>query len=217
MRRLVLISGAALLATAATYLILTGAVTVFTIPVAVIVIIIGLKLAPPPRVTGGQVTGSGPLIVDRAVLGASIYQIFFFDTRLILKRLATAKTTIFSVVLLAIAGFLLGDRLIGALAGVAAGYAMQEYTVQSSRVKPPVSDSTIKVGSNDVVVPYDDLEKVQLDGNRLVLSSKRGITRLGLSRGYGRVMAPTLMTIFQKKFADDGSIHPSDTSRKQDN
>jgi len=217
LRILVLLSGVALLVIAIAYFLLLERQALFTIPVAAIVIVIGLKLAPSPNVTSGQVLGgAGPLIVDRAVLGASIYQLFFFDTRLILKRLASAKTTIFSVALLAIAGFGI-DRLIGALAGIAAGYAMQEYTTQSGRVKPPVSDSTLKIGPNDVEVPYDELDKVELDGNKLVLFSKRGITRLGMSRGYGAVMSPRLMTIFQKKFKNTESVHSTDASRKQDN
>ena len=217
LRILVLLSGVALLVIPIAIILYTGALFVFTIPVAVMVIAIGLKLAPSPKVTDEQVLGlAGPLVIDRAVLGASIYQLFFFDTRLILKRLATAKTTIFSVVLLAIAGLVL-DRLIGALAGVAAGYAIQEYTTQSRRVKPPVSNSTLKTGPNDVEVPYEELEKVELDGNRLVLFSKRGITRLGMSRGYGSVMAPRLQTIFQKKFRNTKSVHSTDASRKQDN
>src|SRR5437899_9779035 len=114
LRMLVLLSGAALLVIAVTYLLLTQALAPFTIPVAAIVIAIGLKLAPSPKVTGGQLLGGGPLIVDRAVLGVSIYQLFFFDTRLILKRLATAKTTICTVLVLSLAGLDI-ERLIVAL------------------------------------------------------------------------------------------------------
>ena len=217
MRLLVVLSGAALLVIEVAFFLLTEALALFAIPVSAIVIIIGLKLSRRPKVTGGQVPGdSSPLIVDRAVLGASIYQLFFFDTRLIMKRLATAKTTIFSMLLLAIAGLVI-NSLIGALAGIAAGYAMQEYATQAGRVKPPVNDSSFRVGPNDVEVPYDELEKVQLEGNKLVLFSKRGITRLGMSRGYGAVMAPTLTTLFKNKFKEADSVHSTDASRKQDN
>ncbi len=218
LRLLVLLSGTTLLVIAIVYLLLAGALAIFTIPVAAIVIAIGLKLTPSPKVTGGQVPGgASPLIVDRAVLGASIYQLFFFDTRLILKRLATAKTTIFSLVLLSLAGFVIDNGLIGALAGIAAGYSIQEYKIHAGRVKSPVSDTTLKIGPNDVEVPYDELEKVEFDGNRLVLFSKRGITRLGMSRGYAAVMAPTLTTLFQSKFRKTWSVHSTDASRKQDN
>jgi len=213
---LVLLSGAALLVIAVTYLLLTQALAPFTIPVAAIVIAIGLKLAPSPKVTGGQLLGGGPLVVDRAVLGLSIYQLFFFDTKLILKRLATAKTTIFSLVLLSISGLFIDGGFIGALSGVTLGYAIQEYTTQAARVKPPVSNNTLKIGPNDVEVPYDDLEKVMFHGNKLVLFSKRGITRLGMSRGYPAVMAPTLTTILRNKFAKTESVHSTDTSSKQD-
>ena len=214
---LVLLSGAALLVIAVAYLLLTQAVAPFTIPVAAIVIAIGLKLAPSPKVTGGQLLGGGPLIVDRAVLGVSIYQLFFFDTRLILKRLATAKTTIFSLVLLSITGLFVDGGFIGALSGIALGYAIQEYTTQYARVKPPVSNSTLKIGPNDVEVPYDDLEKVMFARNKLVLFSKRGITRLGMPRGYAAVMAPTLTRLFRNKFTKTESVHSTDTSSKQDN
>ncbi len=212
MRKLVLLSGAALLA----YLLLIQTLAPFTTPVAVIVIAIGLKLPPSPRVTGGQVLGGRRIVINQTVLGVSIYQLFFFDTKLVLKRLATAKTTIFSLVLLSITGLFVDGGFIGALAGVALGYALQEYTTQSARVKPPVSN-TLKFGPNDIEVPYDDLEKVMLDGNKLVLFSKRGITRLGMSRGYPAVMAPTLTILFRNKFAKTGSVHSADASRKQDN
>jgi len=217
LRILVLLSGTALFVLAVAFLLSTGGIAVFTIPVSAIVVVIGLKLSPSPRVTGGQApSGSDPLIVDRAVLGASIYQLFFFDTRLVLKRLATARTTILALLLFAIAGLLIDRGLIGALAGVAAGYAMQEYKTQAGRLKPPVNNNSFKVGPNDVEVSYDELEKVELDGNRLVLFSKRGITRLGMSRGYGSIMAPTLMVLLHKKFKGTELVHSADASRKQD-
>ena len=201
MRLVIMLSGAILMAVGVAFLILAQEVAIFTIPVSAIVIILGATISPPMGIMTQKGQGSASLIVDRANLGLSIYELFFFDTRLILKRIATAKTTIFSIVLLAIAGFVI-DRLIGALSGVAAGYALQEFTAQTNRPKSPVNNNNFKLGIGDIEVPYDELDKVMVDNNRLVLFSKRGITKIGLPRGYGAEVSSRLRPIFQGKFKD---------------
>ena len=216
MRIIILLSGAGLLAIAIALLLFTEGLAVFTIPVSAIVIILGLIISHPTRITSGNgQPGSPPMVVDRGILGTSIYQIFFFETRLILKRIATAKTTVFSIAILAVAGLVL-DRLIGALAGVAAGYAIQEFTSQNNRLKSTVNNSSFKLGIGDIEVPYDNLEKVQIDKNKLVLFSKRGITKISMPRGYGAEVSPRLAPLFPGKFKKAGSVHSPDASRKQD-
>ena len=203
MRLFIVLSGAALIAIAVAYLILIQAVAVFTFPVGAIVIILGVMISPPTRVTSQKGQGSASLVVDRAHLGFTIYELLFFDTRLVLKRLATANTTFFSIIVLAIAGFAVGDKLIGALAGVAAGYALQEFTAQNRRPRSPVNDSGFKLGNGDIEISYAELDKVRVEKNRLVLHSKRGFTKIGLPRGYGAEVSSKLRPIFQGKFKDE--------------
>jgi hypothetical protein len=203
-----------LIVIAAAYLFLVQAIAIFTIPAGAIIVILGLIVSPRTGVTGKGQGGASPMVVDRAILGASIYQLFFFDTRLILKRLATSRTTILAIVALAVAGFTI-DRLIGALAGVAAGYAIQEFTTQSNRLKGSVSNTNFKLGNGDIEVPYSELEKVQLNKNKLVLYSKRGITRIGLPRGYEAGMSPDFRLLFPGKFKDEELVHSANASREQ--
>ncbi len=215
MRTIIVLSGAGLIVIAAAYLLLAQAIAIFTFPVGAIILILGLMVSPGTGVTSKGQGGAGPLVVDRAILGASIYQLFFFETRLILKRLATSRTTILTIVALAVAGFTV-DRLIGALAGIAAGYAIQEFTTQTNRLKGPVSSNNFKLGNGDIEVPYSELEKVQLIKNKLVLYSKRGITRIGLPRGDEGRISPDLKTLFQEKFQNEESVHSANASRKED-
>src|SRR5262249_20344565 len=80
----------------------------------------------------------------------------------------------------------------------------------------PLTNDGFKLRPGDVEVPYTELEKVQIVKNRLVLYSKRGITKLGLSRGHSTKLAPYLRTLLQEKFVNDDSFHAPDTSSKKD-
>ncbi len=181
------------------------------------IIVLGLQISRPAGVTvnGGQ-SKPARMLVDRAVLGASIYQIVFLDTSLILKRLASSRTTILSVLILALGGLFVDNGFLGALAGGVGGYAVQEYSTQRNRRRNLKNNTLTTLGPGDLQIPYDDLKEVSLRKNKLLLGSKGGLARISLPKRYASEMGPKLQAIFQGKYKGEGSLHPAEASREQD-
>ncbi len=158
MRRFIVASGATLLALSFYYfltqylvlqqsLIFTTSSLIFSIVVSAIVIVLGVLTVSRTGVTiDPNQTKPAVMTVDRGVFGANVYELFFLDTRLVMKRLVTARTTIFSYVILALTGFVI-ELLLGALAGIALGYALQEFTSQRNRLKIAKTNSLSTLGS----------------------------------------------------------------------
>ena len=216
MRRFIIASGATLLAVSFFYFIAQSLIAIFTIPVSTIVIVLGLLTT---RRTGVIVDPSqmkpAVMTVDRGVFGASVYELFFSDTSLVMKRLVTARTTIFSYAILALTGFLI-ELLLGALAGIALGYALQEFTSQRNRLKIAKTNSLTTLGPGDLEFQYNDLKEVHLFRNRMLLIGPRTRMRISLPRGSGRKMREELEKILPGKIVNEDSVHTSDASRKQD-
>ncbi len=215
MRIIIVLSGVGLLALASYYLLLQ-LIADFTFPMGTIIIGLGLLIYRPAGVTvNGDQAKAARMLVDRAVLGASIYQIVFFDTKLILKRLASSRTTILSVLVLALAGLFV-DGYLGALAGGAGGYAVQEYATQRNRRRNLKNNTLTTLGRGDLQIPYEDLKEVRLRKNKLLLEGKNGLARISLPKRYASEMGPKLQAIFQGKYKGEGSLHPAEASREQD-
>ncbi len=155
------------------------------------------------------------MTVDKGVLGGSIYQLIFFDAKLVLKRLVTSKTTILSFVILAFAGFLV-EELIGALAGMGVGYALQEYTTQRSRARILARNSFATLSYGDLEFQYKDVNEVILYKNRLYLIERNRRVRISIPKAYVPKMGPRLGSLFPGKFKSEVSVRSSNASREQD-
>ncbi len=203
MRIIIVLAGVGLLALASYYL-LSQLIAVFTFPMGTIIIVLGLLISRPAGVTvdRDQAT-SARMLLDRAILGASIYQIVFLDSKLILKRLASSRTTILSVLILALAGLFV-DGYLGALAGGAGGYAVQEYATQRNRRRNLKNNTLTTLGRGDLEIPYEDLKEVRLRKNKLLLEGKNGLAKIGLPKGYASQMSPKLRAILGGKYKSEG-------------
>ena len=216
MRLSIVFSGAALLALASAYLLLNQSLAIFTLPMAAITVVLGLLVHSPAGVTvKGLETNSPPMLVDRAVIGASIYQLTFLDAKLVLKRIASSKTTVLSVMILALSGFTL-DGIIGAVAGAAGGYALQEYATQRSRSRIHNHNNVAQLAPGDLEFSYSELSEVRLYKRRLLLLGKERIVRIGLPKGYASKMGQALEKLLAGKFRNEASVRLAKASAKQD-
>ncbi len=177
----------------------------FTASAGLLNIILGLATR---RSLGVTVPANNPssakLLVDKVVLRTSIYQLAFFDTRLIMKKLASVKVTVILALALSLVG-LFFDWLIGGLSGGLTGYSMQEYLTQKNRDRVASHDSLSKAGRGDLEFGYDDLDRVRLQSSSLQLFFQKGIVRVSLPRGHANKMRDTLRSILPDKYEAEPS------------
>ena len=196
------------------FYVYNGSPLIFVITIGFLTIILGLRT---PAAPGVSVEPSGSqrwrMLVDKGVMRASIYTLVFFDRRLVLKRLASSKTTILSVLILALAGLFL-DYLLGALGGAFGGYALQEYTTYRNRQRLTRENNLSSIGNGDLEFLYDQIREVRLEKNRILIVGKDLLARLALSRGYAASMLPILKNLFHAKLKVGKSL-VSDASDKE--
>ena len=187
----------------------------FVITIGVLTIFLGVRTPVAHGVSNEPKGNDGwKLLVDKGAMRTSIYTLVFFDRKLVLKRLASSRTTIFSVLILALAGLFL-DYLLGALGGAFGGYALQEYTTYRKREMMIRENTLSTVGKGDLEFPYDQIREVRLEKNRILVLGKDLLARLALSRGYAVSMLPTLKNLFHAKLKVGKSLVP-DASDKKD-
>ncbi len=206
--------GVALLGLASLFL-LYEQLAIFTFPMGAMILVLGLLISPHTGVSDtSDKAHPARILVDRAVLGASIYLLAFFDSRLVLKRLVSSKTTILSVVILALLGYSL-DRLVGVLAGGAGGYALQEYSTQRNRLRILRDQQIGVLARGDLEFPYEGLKEVRLLKSRLLIVGNGGTVRISLPRGYGSMMSSKLGEILHGKYVGSDSVGSSEASGEQ--
>lgn len=149
-------------------------------------------------------TNSARLLVDKGIVRTSIYQLAFFDTRLIMKKLSSVKVTVILALALFLVGLLL-DGLIGGLSGGLTGYSIQEHLTQRKRDRIRKQNTVSTVGRGDLEFGYDDLDKVHLRSSSLQLFFQNGIVRVSLPRGYANKMRSSLESILPDKYEPEPS------------
>ncbi|HEX4921748.1 MAG TPA: hypothetical protein VFV92_13540 [Candidatus Bathyarchaeia archaeon] len=159
---------------------------------------------------------SGPvkMSVDKGVMGSAIYLMAFSDKKLVLKRLASARITLFIVLLLAVLGFAIVTILGAAIGGLTA-FSVQEFVTQ--RRRNVVEKGNVLDGSQrgDLEFQYSDMEKVELGRNRLRLYFSDRIMRIVISRRYPDKMRPALIKILGSKETDE-LASSGKSSKKED-
>src|SRR5207244_952106 len=145
------------------------------------------------------------LLIDRGVVRASIYQLVFLNSKLILKRLSSVMVTVILAFVLAVVGlaFLF---IVGALMGGITGFSLQEFLTQRMRNKIGSEMELTSVGKFDIEVEYADLLEVRLVKSRLYLISENRSLSASFPRGYSRKIEPMLANIFESKFTTEESI-----------
>jgi hypothetical protein len=205
MRKSILASGLALLALALILGISYPIGLLFSVPIASLNIILGLTTKKSGGLKIQQGLGGVRMVIDRGVVRASIYQLVFLETRLILKRLTSAMVTVILALVLAILGLEI-LWILGAIMGGVTGFSLQESLTQRMRNKIEDGKMFVSVEPKDMEIDYADVVDVRLVKSRLYLTTKSGTIAASFPRGYSQKMRPVLADLFKSKFAIDGSV-----------
>jgi len=134
----------------------------------------------------------GPLklSLDKGVIRTNIYAIAFSDKKLVLRKLGSANLTVATALILALFGAALAGPF-GIIVGGITAFSLQEFVTQRRRneITKNILDLS---GHGDLEFPYDQLEQVELLGNRIRLRLKDRIVRIAISRKYSRILGPVL-------------------------
>jgi len=186
----------------------------FSIPMSILNIILGLVTRTPPGMEIQPESANIKLVIDRGVVRASIYQLFFLNSKLILKRLSSVTVTIILAFVLAIVGLeVLG--IVGALMGGISGFSLQEFLTQRMRNKIGSEMQLTSVGKTDIEIEYDDILEVRLVKSRLYLIAGNKSLSASFPRGYSRKMKPMLENIFESRFTSEESIRAAEAAEKE--
>jgi len=215
MRKNILVAGVTLLAVALLFGVSYPDGLLFSIPISILNIILGLVTRTPPGLEIQPESASIRLVIDRGVVRASIYQLVFLNSKLILKRLSSVTVTVILAFVLAVVGLeVLG--IIGALMGGITGFSLQEFLTQRLRNKIGSEMQLTSVGESDIEIEYDDLSEVRLVKSRLYLITHSNSLSASFPRGYSRKIEPMLANIFESKFKNDESIRAVEAAEKED-
>src|SRR2546425_1373383 len=214
MRENILAAGVTLLAVAIIFGLTYPDGLLFSLPLAVLNIVLGLVTRKPSGLGVQPQSGGIRLVIDRGVVRASIYQLVFTDSKLVLKRLSSANVTIILPLVLAVVGFLF-LFIIGALIGGITGFSLQEFLTQRKRNKIENEAALTAIGPGDIETRYDDLSEVRLAKNRLFLLSETNSFAASLPRGYPRRISPVLARIFGSKFRTEESLGAAEAAEKE--
>src|SRR3989454_9754342 len=215
MRKNILVAGATLLALALLFGVSYPTGLLFSIPISILNIILGLVTRTPPGLEIQPESANIRLVIDRGVVRASIYQLVFLNSKLILKRLSSVMVTVILALVLAIVGLeVLG--VVGALMGGITGFSLQEFLTQRMRYKIGSEMQLTAVGESDSKIEYDDLVEVRLVKRRLQLITHRNSLSTSFPRGYSRELEPMMAKIFESKFTTEESVRAAEAAEKED-
>ena len=143
-----------------------------------------------PRSTGLEMQpeqmGSVKLVVDQARSRSGIYELFFTDSKLVMKKLAS--TGLITVV--ALLFFLLGG-----IAGGLTGYSLQEFMAQRRRDKIRRENSTMTVSDKDKEVPYENMSQIEWTRRGLKIVSGTGVMYIAMGKKYRQMIASRLREV----------------------
>ena len=152
---------------------------------------------------GGVTSSSRPqdpvrMVVDRGVIGTTIYLMAFSNKKLVLKRLTSGSVTVLAVIAFAVGGLILAGP-IGAPAGGLTAFSLQEFLTQRKRNEVEGGDLMKPSGKGDLEFDYDDIERVAMSKSRLRLYLSKGVLPIVVSRRYPARMWPILENIMPTK------------------
>jgi hypothetical protein len=214
MRKNILAAGITLLALALLFGVSYPTGLLFSLPISILNIILGLITRTPPGFEIQPESANIRLVIDRGVVRASIYQLVFLNSKLILKRLSSVTVTVILAFVLAVVGLeVLG--IVGALMGGITGFSLQEFLTQRMRNKMGSELLLTSVGRGDLQIEYDDLLEVRLVKSRLYLITETSSLSASFPRGYSRKIKPMLANIFESKFTTEESIRAVEAAEKE--
>jgi len=173
--------------------------SIFGFALGALNIIIGILT---PKAAGITVPDDQPgplkLSLDKAVIRANIYTVAFSEKKIVLRKLSSAYLTVVTVLILAILGAVLAGPF-GIIVGGITAFSIQESVTQRRRDEIKRGNALEASGGSDLEFPYDELEHVQLLGNRIQLYLKDRTVRIAISRRSSRIIGSMLEKIIPAK------------------
>ena len=143
------------------------------------------------------------LSLDKGVIRTNIYAIAFSDKKVVLRKLSSANLTVATALILALLGAALAGPF-GIIVGGITAFSLQEFVTQRRRNEIKKEGNVLDPsGRSDLDFPYDELEQVQLLGNRIQLHLNGRIVRIAVSRKYSRMLGPLLQKIIPAKIQSE--------------
>jgi len=146
----------------------------------------------------GDYRGPLKLSLDKGVIRTSIYAVAFSEKKLVLRKLGSANLTVATALILAILGAALAGYF-GIIVGGITAFSLQEFVTQRRRDEIKRGNILDTLGGKDLEFLYDELDRIQLMGNRIQLYLKDRIVRIGISRRSSRLLGPVLERIIPAK------------------
>jgi len=175
------------------------AASIFGFALGSLNVIIGILT---PRAVGIAVPAdqAGPvkLSIDKGVIRTNIYTIGFSEKKMTLRKLSSANLTVVAALILAILGAVVAGPF-GIIVGGITAFSLQEFVTQRRRDEVKRENILDALGSSDLEFPYDEIEQVQLLGNRIRIHLKERVVRIAISRRSARILGPMLEKIIPAK------------------
>lgn len=211
MRIAIIITGVLILAVGVAFILDSQSDSSLFLPALLILGFGGLNLAfgiATSKSSGVSTPSNGAsgikMIVDRGVIGSTIYVMTFSEAKLVLKKLTSGSVTIMAVLLFALVGFFVGF-IIGAAVGGITAFSLQEFLTQRRRDAAIRGDLLTPSSKGDMEFAFGNLDRIQLTRSRLRLFLKDGILGIVISRKYPEKMWPILQKIIPPSKIREGS------------
>ena len=175
------------------------AASIFGFALGSLNVIIGILT---PRAVGIAVPAdqAGPvkLSIDKGVIRTNIYTIGFSEKKMTLRKLSSANLTVVAALILAILGAVVAGPF-GIIAGGITAFSLQEFVTQRRRDEVNREDILDSSADYDLEFSYDEIEHLQLLGNRIRIRLKDRVVRIAISRRSARILGPMLEKIVPAK------------------
>jgi hypothetical protein len=155
-----------------------------------------------PRAVGIAIPAdhAGPLnlSIDKGVVRTNIYAIGFSEKKMVLRKLSSANLTVVAALILAVLGAVVAGPF-GIIVGGITAFSLQEFVTQRRRDEVRRENILDSSADSDLEFSYDEIEHLQLLGNRIRVYLKDRVVRIAISRRSARILGPMLEKIIPPK------------------
>src|SRR6267143_1304328 len=138
------------------------------------------------------------LSIDKGVIRTNIYAIGFSEKKMVLRKLSSANLTVVAALILAVLGAVVAGPF-GIIVGGITAFSLQEFVTQSRRDEVKRENILDSSADGDLEFSYDEIEHLQLLGNRIRIHLKDKVVRVAISRRSARILGPMLEEIIPAK------------------
>lgn len=147
-----------------------------------------------PAEDSGQIS----LSIDKGVIRTNIYAIGFSGKKIVLRKLSSTNLTVVAALIFAVLGAAIAGYF-GIIVGGITAFSLQEFVTQRRRDEVMRGNILDASSVSDLEFPYDEIEQIQLLGNRIQIQLKDRVVRIAISRRSARDLGPRLEKIIPAK------------------